>query len=192
MASEIDDNGLTCAFTLKNTDISIANGIRRSCFADVPTLAIEELAIETNTSVHADEVLALRLGLMVLRGTGQPASIVLDVACPDDACERAVTMADFAWPADGLEPMYPETPIVTLERGQRIKLLASVEWGTGHAHAKWNPCNRVSLKHLPDSTYRLEIESNGQHPAIGIALMSIEHLINLMDTVAERNYDEES
>jgi DNA-directed RNA polymerases I and III subunit RPAC1 len=50
-------------------DASLANAIRRILIAEVPTLAIEQVFVNNNTSVIADEVLAHRLGLIPLRGS---------------------------------------------------------------------------------------------------------------------------
>lgn len=50
-------------------DASLANAIRRILIAEVPTLAIEQVYVNNNTSILADEVLAHRLGLVPLRGS---------------------------------------------------------------------------------------------------------------------------
>ena len=55
-------------FSLVGVDASIANAFRRILLAEVPTLAIEKVYIQNNTSVIADEVLAHRLGLIPLKG----------------------------------------------------------------------------------------------------------------------------
>ncbi|RVX72513.1 hypothetical protein B0A52_03703 [Exophiala mesophila] len=55
-------------FSLIGVDASIANAFRRILIAEVPTLAIEKVYVENNTSVIADEVLAHRLGLVPLKG----------------------------------------------------------------------------------------------------------------------------
>ncbi|GMH91265.1 hypothetical protein TrST_g403 [Triparma strigata] len=57
-----DPNELVCL--LSNIDVSIANAIRRILLADVPTMAIETVYIDQNTSITHDEVLSHRLGLM--------------------------------------------------------------------------------------------------------------------------------
>lgn len=55
-------------FSLIGVDASIANAFRRILLAEVPTLAIEKVYVQNNTSVIADEVLAHRLGLIPLKG----------------------------------------------------------------------------------------------------------------------------
>ncbi|KAK1755368.1 DNA-directed RNA polymerases I and III subunit RPAC1 [Echria macrotheca] len=59
---------LLASFSLIGADASIANAFRRIMIADVPTLAIETVYIDNNTSVIQDEVLAHRLGLIPFRG----------------------------------------------------------------------------------------------------------------------------
>ncbi|OCT49317.1 DNA-directed RNA polymerases I and III subunit RPAC1 [Cladophialophora carrionii] len=58
-------------FSLIGVDASIANAFRRILLAEVPTLAIEKVYVQNNTSVIADEVLAHRLGLVPLIGNIQ-------------------------------------------------------------------------------------------------------------------------
>lgn len=53
-------------FTLAGTDISMANALRRIMLAEVPTLAIDFVSVEENTSVLFDEFLVHRLGLLPL------------------------------------------------------------------------------------------------------------------------------
>ena len=57
-----------CSFSLVGVDASIANAFRRILISEIPTLAIENVYIENNTSVIHDEVLAHRLGLIPFKG----------------------------------------------------------------------------------------------------------------------------
>lgn len=54
-------------FSLVGVDASIANAFRRILLAEVPSLCIENVYINNNTSIIQDEVLAQRLGLIPLQ-----------------------------------------------------------------------------------------------------------------------------
>lgn len=56
----------TCEFVLKGTDPSVANALRRTILVGVPTIAIDLVEIENNTTVLNDEFIAHRLGLIPL------------------------------------------------------------------------------------------------------------------------------
>ncbi len=53
-------------FILKNVDTSYANSLRRVMISEIPTMAIELVYIEKNTTVIPDEMFAHRLGLIPL------------------------------------------------------------------------------------------------------------------------------
>ncbi len=64
---EMKEDQLT--FELSETDVSMANTLRRIMIAEVPTLCIDLVEFEDNTSVLLDEIVAHRLGLIPLRST---------------------------------------------------------------------------------------------------------------------------
>jgi len=90
-------------FVLGNVDLAFANSLRRVVMADIPTVAIEMVEIETNTTVLPDEFIAHRLGMVPLQSSNCDEAIrytrdciclagcafcsmmlVLNVACHDD------------------------------------------------------------------------------------------------------------
>jgi hypothetical protein len=57
----------TLVFDLIGVDTSVANSLRRILLSEVPTLAIETVYIQDNTSILQDEILSHRLGLIPIK-----------------------------------------------------------------------------------------------------------------------------
>lgn len=159
------------SFVLKDTDDSVSNALRRVILAEVPTIAIDFVEIEANTSVLNDEFLAHRLGLIPLishnvkefnytkdcdcpNGCDKcSVEFILDVKCTDEQT-REVTSRDLQLThperARGVAPVHDNIVIIKLQRNQELKLKAIAKKGIGKLHAKWNPTGGFSYKYEPE------------------------------------------
>jgi len=64
---EVDKDENSIVFEIIGIDAPLANALRRILIAEIPTMAIEKVYIEDNTSIIQDEVLAHRLGLIPIK-----------------------------------------------------------------------------------------------------------------------------
>ncbi len=139
-------------FLLKGITPALANSLRRSMLDSVPTMAVDTVEFAKNTSVLYDEIVAHRLGLIPLNTDLKSYSLPDQCKCKGEGCARCqckitlkakgagIVHASDLKPKDPkIKPVYPETPIVKLLKGQELEFEATAVLGTGKQHAKWIP-----------------------------------------------------
>lgn len=90
-------------FELTNTDISMANSLRRIMIAEVPTLCMDKVEIMVNTTNMPDEFLAHRLGLIPLRSTKPMKDYTYMHLCEcEEGCDRCTVRVDCKFTFDEL------------------------------------------------------------------------------------------
>ena len=138
------------SLVIKGVSTAYANALRRSV-NEIPILAVDEVEITKNDSVLFDEVLAHRIGLLPLdydktftlreacscKGKGCSkcsAELVLSVSGGTE--RKLVKAAELK--SKTVRPVYGDMPLVFLEKGQEIELVAKAKLGKGKEHAKYS------------------------------------------------------
>ena len=146
------------------------NALRRLALSDVPTLAVDFIYVYDNSSGVVDEILAHRLGLLVLDSTEAISRLKQPEECasareddedcyvplfleaevrPNEKSGRYVKADEIAVSSDITRIVYPETPITYLAPGQRIHVVAYARLGRGREHGKWSPATVAVMQYLP-------------------------------------------
>ena len=173
----------TVKFLLKDCHISIANALRRVIIAEVPTMAIDLVYINENSSVLHDEMLSHRLGLLPFKSdtvdefeffrecsckpSCHKCSVEFNIreTCLDDILDITTDHINANRPDRPIQPVKyineegnEEDPIliVKLARNQKIDVQCIVRKGTGKEHAKWSPVATVAVQQVP----RIDIDRN--------------------------------
>lgn len=162
-------------FILSDVDLSLANSLRRVMLAEIPTLAIDLVDIQVNTSVLADEFIAHRLGLIPLHSEEiDKLKYTRDCTCEDHCdkcsvvlelranCETGDTMnvysSHFQIVSDnGLklgdpvirDPQRKGVLICKLKRHQQLHVRCIAKKGIAKEHAKWSPCSAIGFEYDP-------------------------------------------
>lgn len=143
---------LKLSFMLNKTSCIYSNTLRRVIINRVPTLAIETVEFNNNTSVLYDEMIAHRLGLIPLKTDNKTYNLKEKCKCKGEGCAQCqlkltlkakgpgtVYAEDLKSQDPKIKPAYPKMPILKLRKGQEIDFTATAEMGTGITHAKWIP-----------------------------------------------------
>jgi DNA-directed RNA polymerase subunit D len=150
---EKNDNKIKITSTI-NT--SLANAIRRSV-AEIPILAIKECDVYRNDSALYDEVIAHRLGLIPLKNQKLKADGTVELKLKAKGKEGGIQILSKEL---GELVVYEDIPIVLLDKGQDIEIVARAGIGTGVEHAKFIP-GLMFYNHLP----KIKISKDGESQA---------------------------
>lgn len=148
-------------FVLERSNPAFANALRRVMKNEVPTMAIEYVDFEENTSGMFDELVAHRLGLVPLTFDQDAYNMKDDCKCGGKGCSRceAVLVLDKQGPCtvksgdlkstdESVQPADKDIPIVDLLENQRLKFEATAQLGLGTEHIKWQAAN-VGYQYTP-------------------------------------------
>ena len=155
--SLLEEDASSVKVRIRGLPREYANAIRRFMISEVPTLAIDSVAILDNTSPIYDEVLAHRLGLIPLKADpykymdcgGSPCQVLLTLDVEAGEEPREVFSRELVSEDADVKPVSPDIPIAKLAPRQRIKLEAYARVGRGKEHAKWQPVTVSVLKPYP-------------------------------------------
>jgi len=136
-------------FAIKGINSSYANAIRKSV-NEIPTLAIDTVEISKNDSVLYDEIIAHRLGLVPLIADKKTFTLPEDCSCKGKGCSKCTAALTLKVEGPGMiyskelksktvKPVYPEMPIVLLQKNQELEIIANARIGIGTSHAKYSP-----------------------------------------------------
>ncbi|KAL1869072.1 hypothetical protein VTK73DRAFT_3411 [Phialemonium thermophilum] len=169
------------AFEISNVDLAMSNALRRVIMAEVPTIAIDLVEVEENTSVLADEFIAHRLGLIPLNATDIDSLLYTrDCDCEQycEHCSVKLTLhakctgdevmkvyARDLIPDPGRPNQYVGSPVITdpdgngpiiakLRKDQEIKLVCIAKKGIAKEHAKWMATTAVGFEYDPHNKLR--------------------------------------
>ncbi len=125
---------------------SLANALRRSV-NEILTLAVDDVSIYKNDSALYDEIIAHRLGLIPLENV--ELKRIEDCACKGEGCNKCTIELKlsakgpktvYAEELDGrTKPVFGKTPVVLLNKGQELELIANARMGIGKEHIKHAP-----------------------------------------------------
>ncbi len=114
---------------------TLANAIRRS-ITEIPILGIDEVEIYKNDSALYDEMLAHRIGLVPLKNEGsinEKTEVELKLSKTGPCTVFASDLKG------GATPVYPQTPLVLLEKDQELEFVGTARVGRGSVHEKYTP-----------------------------------------------------
>jgi DNA-directed RNA polymerase alpha subunit len=169
-------------------DILWINMLRRAIMSEIETYAIDIVIFSENSSARHDEIIALRLGQLVIDHTlFVPTKIQGDILMDDEPSFKTNIIATgpkvFTTNDIPELPFKYETPIMVLRENENIKCEVIVKKGQGKIHAKWKPVSVVSIMELDQGAkHKITFKSVGMMSGEEILRKGIEK----MKAAAER------
>lgn len=167
----LEKNDSEIKFVVEESVPQFANALRRIMMNEIPTLAIETVEFTANDSALFDEVVAHRLGLIPLTFDKKAMNLPSECKCEGKGCSLCqVTLVvdkkgtctvyakDMKSTDKTVRAVFPDTPIVKLLDGQKIKFEATAQLGVGKTHAKWKAAN-ASYMYYPVAKLNGKIEN---------------------------------
>ena len=165
-------------FELLETDLAVANALRRIMIGEVPTMTIDLVEIRENTSALHDEFLAHRLGLVPLISeqidafkTSEECTCArmcpncsvnfrLSTMCGADRDQKEVNTRDINSqdPDSSVIPVMYECDdgneddpirLMMLSKNQQLDVTMVAKKGIGKTHAKWSPVSTCAMRKQP-------------------------------------------
>jgi DNA-directed RNA polymerase alpha subunit len=136
------------SFKWYTDDSSIVNLLRRSILSEITTNCIEYVVFNTNSSSRQDEIIALRLGQLVInhdkyKQSDNYESKVFIFECKDDVID--ITSDDVTNIDNNIIITY-NTPIIKLYKNQVLEFRVIIKQGKGRDHIKFRPVSNFSFK----------------------------------------------
>ncbi len=157
-------------FIVRESSAYFMNTLRRVFMEEVPVMAIEDVEFRDNSSALYDEMIALRLGLLPITTDLSSYNVPAECTCKGKGCSKCTLNLTLSVKKTGIvyakdlkskdpkcKPVFSETPIAKLLKGQSLELEATAVLGKGKEHAKWNP-GLFFYKQYPN----IEIDKEGE------------------------------
>jgi DNA-directed RNA polymerase II subunit RPB3 len=107
---------------LKNIDISLINSLRRIMINEIPTIAIDLVFVEINSSIMHDEFLSHRLGLIPLSSEHAEELLYTRECDCDSFCSRCSLTFSLDVCADGRKKNVYSTDLISTNFNENIQL----------------------------------------------------------------------